>query len=83
MISLTETELATRWSMTTKTLYRWRTQNQGPNYMKLGKKILYPLAAVEAYENQITVDVEAPAGAIVSDDPAGKRFSLLMPRAVC
>ena len=42
MISLTETELATRWSMTTKTLYRWRTQNQGPKYMKLGKKILYP-----------------------------------------
>ena len=45
MVTLTETELATRWSMTTKTLYRWRTQNQGPNYMKLGKKILYPLAS--------------------------------------
>lgn len=83
MVTLTETELATRWSMTTKTLYRWRTQNQGPKYMKLGKKILYPLAAVEAYENQITVDVEAPADTIVRDDPSGKRFSLLMPRAVC
>jgi predicted DNA-binding transcriptional regulator AlpA len=55
--TLTETELATRWSMTTKTLYRWRTQNQGPKYLKLGKRILYPLEAVEQYEEQITVDV--------------------------
>jgi predicted DNA-binding transcriptional regulator AlpA len=82
MVTLTETELATRWSMTTKTLYRWRTQNQGPKYMKLGKKILYPLAAVETYENQITVDVEAPTDSIVRDELAVKSFSLLMPRAV-
>lgn len=57
MTTLTETELATRWSMTTKTLYRWRTQNRGPKYMKLGKRILYPLTSVEEYENLITVDV--------------------------
>jgi predicted DNA-binding transcriptional regulator AlpA len=57
MTTLTDTELATRWGMTTKTLYRWRTQNRGPRYLKLGKKILYPLTAVEEYEKQITVDV--------------------------
>ncbi len=53
MTTLTDTELATRWGMTTKTLYRWRTQNRGPRYLKLGKKILYPLTAVEEYEKQL------------------------------
>jgi hypothetical protein len=37
---------------------------------------------VETYENQITVDVEAPTDSIVRDDLAVKRFSLPMPRAV-
>ena len=82
MTTLTETELATRWSMTTKTLYRWRTQNRGPKYMKLGKRILYPLTAVESYENQIMVDVEAVTSTW-SNDSSGKRFRLLMPRSIC
>jgi predicted DNA-binding transcriptional regulator AlpA len=80
--TLTETELATRWSMTTKTLYRWRTQNRGPKYMKLGKRILYPITAVESYENQIMVDVEAVTS-IWSHDSSGKRFRLLIPRSIC
>jgi hypothetical protein len=28
-----------------------------PKYLKLGKRILYPLTAVEEYENLLTVDV--------------------------
>lgn len=80
MAHLTEDELASRWAMTTKTLYRWRTQNKGPSYMKLGKKILYPLAAVEAYESQISVEVEAPSR-VGLNDLSGKKFSFLIPQA--
>jgi len=53
MINLTDEDLADRWKTSKKTLYRWRTQNQGPKYLKIGKKILYPLTAVEEYEKQL------------------------------
>ncbi len=51
--TLNEVELAARWGMSPKTLQRWRTQNVGPEYLKLGKKIMYPLGDVEDYENLI------------------------------
>lgn len=51
--TLNEIELAARWGMSPKTLQRWRTLNVGPEYLKLGKKIMYPLADVEDYENLI------------------------------
>lgn len=51
--TLNEIELAARWGMSPKTLQRWRTQNVGPEYLKLGKKVMYPLADVEDYEKLI------------------------------
>lgn len=51
--TLNEIELAARWGMSPKTLQRWRTINVGPEYLKLGKKVMYPLADVEDYENLI------------------------------
>ena len=51
--TLNEIELAARWGMSPKTLQRWRAQNVGPEYLKLGKKIMYPLADVEDYEKLI------------------------------
>ena len=51
--TLNEIELAARWGMSPKTLQRWRTLNAGPEYLKLGKKIMYPLADVEDYENLV------------------------------
>jgi hypothetical protein len=51
--TLNEIELAARWGMSPKTLQRWRTQNVGPEYLKLGKKSMYPLADVEDYEKLI------------------------------
>lgn len=51
--TLNEIELAARWGMSPKTLQRWRTLNVGPEYLKLGKKIMYPLADVEDYEDLI------------------------------
>ena len=48
---LTEADLASRWSMSPKTLQRWRRTGDGPHYLKLGKRVTYPLNAVIAFEN--------------------------------
>jgi len=53
MINLTDEDLADRWKTSKKTLYRLRAQNRGPKYLKISKKILYPLTAVEEYEKQL------------------------------
>ena len=48
---LSEADLASRWAMSPKTLQRWRTTGEGPAYLKLGKRVSYPLNAVIAFEN--------------------------------
>ena len=55
--TLTELELAVRWAMSPKTLQRWRATQRGPEFRKLGKKIQYPLAVIEDYENQARTNV--------------------------
>jgi predicted site-specific integrase-resolvase len=50
-VVLTEADLASRWGMSPKTLQRWRTEGRGPHYLKLGKRVSYPLKAVIAFEN--------------------------------
>lgn len=55
--TLTELELAMRWGMNPKTLQRWRATHRGPEYLKLGKKIQYPLAIIEDYENQARTNI--------------------------
>ncbi len=55
--TLTETDLAARWSMSPKTLQRWRSQQIGPAYLKFGKQVRYLVAAVEDYENLIRTNV--------------------------
>jgi hypothetical protein len=50
---LTPRELAARWKniVALSTLDNWRSsQNRGPRYVKIGGRVLYPLAEVEAYE---------------------------------
>ena len=48
---LTEVDLASRWAMSPRTLQRWRMEGRGPHYLKLGKRVSYPLNAVIAFEN--------------------------------
>ena len=50
-VVLTEADLASRWAMSPKTLQRWRMEGRGPHYLKLGKRVSYPLNAVIAFEN--------------------------------
>lgn len=53
---LTPAQLLVRWkhSVTLATLATWRSRNTGPAYVKVGGKVLYRLADVEAYEQKNT-----------------------------
>ncbi|WP_333779716.1 helix-turn-helix transcriptional regulator [Falsiroseomonas oryzae] len=43
-------QLARRWSLSPRTLERWRWREQGPAYLKVGGRVVYRLEDVEAYE---------------------------------
>jgi len=47
---LNENELAQRWGLSPKTLQRWRSEGRGPRYLKLSKRVGYPVDAVIEFE---------------------------------
>lgn len=51
---LSPRQLAARWSLSEKTLERWRMLGTGPAFLKLGSRVLYSLAEIEAHERQRT-----------------------------
>ncbi|KAA2234738.1 helix-turn-helix transcriptional regulator [Salinarimonas soli] len=50
MNHLNQLQLARRWAMSPRTLERWRWMGQGPRFLKVGKRVVYRLEDVEAYE---------------------------------
>jgi glucose-6-phosphate 1-dehydrogenase len=49
---LNQLELARRWALSPRTLERWRWTGVGPRYLKVGKRIVYRLSDVEAFEQE-------------------------------
>lgn len=49
---LTPAEVSARWggAIQTSTLANWRSRKVGPPFQKVGARVLYPLAALEAWE---------------------------------
>ena len=47
---LSQIELAARWNISHRTLERWRWTGEGPQYVKLGGRVVYRLEDVEADE---------------------------------
>jgi hypothetical protein len=47
---INQVQLARRWSLSPRTLERWRWRDQGPAYLKLGGRVLYRLEDIEAFE---------------------------------
>jgi hypothetical protein len=47
---LLQSELAARWRISPRTLERWRSIGTGPDWLRLGARILYRLDDVLAYE---------------------------------
>ncbi len=48
---LTQKQLAERWSLSARTLEAWRWQGIGPHFIKIGRRVLYRLQDIEAFEN--------------------------------
>ena len=49
-LGLTEPQLAGALGVTPRTLERWHWLGQGPRFLKIGGKVIYRLADIEAYE---------------------------------
>jgi len=50
MRHLNQVDLARRWSLSPRTLERWRWLGQGPHFLKLGGRVVYRLEDVELFE---------------------------------
>ncbi|KUJ85995.1 hypothetical protein AVO45_03220 [Ruegeria marisrubri] len=62
---LNQKELARRWTISHRTLERWRWAGEGPAYMKIGGRVVYRLEDIIAFEQgqlQQTADT-APGAA--------------------
>ena len=57
---LTEKDLAKRWRLSTATLQRWRRDNMGPSYIKMGC-IRYDIKSVEEFENSKKIRLKSMA----------------------
>ncbi len=49
---LNQIELSRRWSLSPRTLERWRWLGLGPHYLKIGGRVIYTLEEIEAFEAQ-------------------------------
>ena len=45
-----QVQLARRWSLSPRTLERWRWLKQGPDYLKIGGRIVYRVEDIDAFE---------------------------------
>jgi len=45
-----QVDLARRWNVSPRTLERWRWLKQGPQYLRVGGRVLYRLEDIEAFE---------------------------------
>lgn len=72
---MNENELATRWNISPKTLQRWRSEGRGPRFMKMSKRVVYPIDEVFDFESQAlrsatweqASDVVLPSGSKLVD----------------
>ena len=47
---LSQIDLARRWTISPRTLERWRYVGEGPVYMKIGGRVVYRLDDILAFE---------------------------------
>jgi hypothetical protein len=47
---LAQKDLARRWTCSTRTVERWRLRSEGPPFLKIGGRVVYRLADIEAFE---------------------------------
>jgi hypothetical protein len=47
---LIQIDVANRWHISPRTLEQWRWLGNGPRYVKIGARVLYPIGEIEAFE---------------------------------
>jgi len=52
-VALNEFELAARWRLSVHTLRRWRQEQLGPIFCKVGARVTYLISDIEAYERRV------------------------------
>ena len=57
---LTQIELAARWRISHRTLEYWRSLGDGPRFIKIGRRVVYRMEDVVAFENRELSEI--PAG---------------------
>ena len=58
---LNQVQLSRRWSLSPRTLERWRWLRIGPPYLKVGGRVVYRLDDIETYEAEHR-HLESPSG---------------------
>lgn len=53
-VALDERELSIRWGLSVHTLRRWRQEQIGPVFCKLGRRVTYLMHEVEAFERRVS-----------------------------
>jgi len=59
---ITPAQLADRWSIGESTLGQWRWNGRGPQFLKLGKRIMYRPQDIEAFEVSILYESTSQYG---------------------
>ena len=68
---LTQVELAARWRISPGTLERWRWAGEGPRFLKLGGRVVYRIADIEAFEQQqLRTRTDLPANLTIEEPNA-------------
>jgi excisionase family DNA binding protein len=57
--TLNHKEAAQYLCVAEQTLYNWRHQRRGPNYLKMGRKIVYRQTDLDRYMESRTIVLEA------------------------
>ena len=47
---MTEEELAARWRHSLRSLQRWRADGNGPKHTRIGRRVVFRVADIEAFE---------------------------------
>ena len=47
---INQVELSRRWRLSPRTLERWRYQGTGPQFLKVGGRVVYRLDDIETFE---------------------------------
>jgi hypothetical protein len=55
-VNLNATETARRLGVSPGTLANWRSAVTGPAYLKIGSRVMYPIAALVAFESAALVE---------------------------